>query len=145
MFCLLRRMEGMDAVSSTQSPLSWLPPENSHCRSMMRRGRWARNVWHNLGLPKYWLAKLNCFLPPLVCLPLKGASLRCVRWCWYWPADQGLGERLSPAGGHTWTSGRHDGAGQDRAGLLPVSITQNNFGFHGKKCCFNGNVWLPYL
>lgn len=41
----------------------------------------------------------------LVCLSLTCASLRGVRRCRYWPADQGIGERLSPAGGHTWTSG----------------------------------------
>lgn len=38
-------------------------------------------------------------------------------------ADQGLGERLPPAGGHARTSRRYDGEGQDRPGLLQVSAS----------------------
>lgn len=49
-----RRMAGMVVVSSTQSPSSWLPPENWLCRSMMRRERWAP------------VLKLNCCAPWLV-------------------------------------------------------------------------------
>lgn len=71
----------------------------------------------------------------LVCLSLACASLRGVWRCWYWSADQGLGERLSPAGGHTWTSGWHDGEGQDRSGLLQVSVTQRST-LSMRFCCF---------
>lgn len=38
----------MDAVSSTQSHLSWLQPENWPCRSMMRQERWVSNLNRDL-------------------------------------------------------------------------------------------------
>lgn len=85
--------------------------------------RTSNRIWryHRLEYVSWGLiVSLSSFL---VCLPLPCASLRGVRRCWHRTADQGAGERLSPAGGHTWTSGRYDGEGQDRPGLLQVSTT----------------------
>lgn len=59
-----------------------------------------------------------------VCISLTCATLRGVWWCWHRPTDQGLGERLSLACSHAWTSGWHDGKGQNWSGLLQVCITQ---------------------
>lgn len=59
-----------------------------------------------------------------VCISLSRTSLRGVWWGRHRSTDQGVGERLSPACSHTWTSGWHDGKRQNRPGLLQVSITQ---------------------
>lgn len=126
----LRRMGGMVVGSSTQSPLSWLPPENWLCRSMMRRGRWAQSIHTELSDRFFFfidieyatwslIVSLSSYI--LVCLPLTCETLCGVWRCWHWPADPGIGARLSPAGGHTWTSGWYDGERQDRSGLLQVS------------------------
>lgn len=122
--------------SSTQSPSSWLPPENWLCRSMMRRGRWAQRVHTEPSdttiyfffpqiiecVPWSLIVPLSSYI--LVCLSLTCTSLCGLWWRWHWPADPGLGARLSPAGGHTWTSGWYDGERQDWSGLLQVSIAQ---------------------
>lgn len=71
---------------------------------------------------KLWSLYVYILTPSFpVCLSLTCAPLRRVRRRRYRPADQGAGARLSPAGGHTWTSGWHDGEGKDRSGLLQVS------------------------
>lgn len=75
----------------------------------------------------------------VVCLSLPPASLRGVWRRWHWPADQGAGKRLSPAGGHTWTPGWYDGEGQDRSGLLQVSRME--FSIHIASLSFWEGGW----
>ena len=60
----------------------------------------------------------TCFAS--VCLPLSLEALRGVRWCRHWSPDAWPWPWLSPAGGHPWPSGRHDGAWQDWTGSLQV-------------------------
>lgn len=126
-YFIFRRMEGMDAVSSTQSHWSWLQPENWPCRSMTRQERWVSNLNRDLifrVIGRYKCASMFFSFCVPVCVSLSRTSLRSVWWGRHRSTDQGVGERLSPARSYTWTSGWHDGKRQNRSGLLQVSITQ---------------------
>lgn len=109
----------MAGASNTQSHWCWLRPGSWLCRFMMKPEKYTRTHTETPNHPKT-PSSLVLLLPPTVCLPLQSASLRGVRWCGHWPADQRPGARLPPAGGHAWQAGGHDGEGQDWPGLLQV-------------------------
>lgn len=125
-FCLHRRMGSMAVVSSTPSLWSWLQPENWHYKYMMKPGRYVRaHTDINSNDHKHLFMHFSFFFSlSVVFLPLQSASMCRVRRSRHWPTDQGSGERLPSAGGHARKTGRHDGEGQDRTGLLQVRLRQ---------------------
>lgn len=68
-----RRMESLDVVSSTPSRWSWPPPENWHCRSMMKPGRYVCTHTHEI-------QNIHMLLQPL-CFSVKFSYRSRVRPC----------------------------------------------------------------
>lgn len=64
----------------------------------------------------------------LVCIPVTCSPMCCVWWGWHWRPTSWTRQRLSPAGCHSWSTGRYDGKRTSGSWHLPVSCLMMDAG-----------------